>query len=69
MTCTFCCYQLYWVSLQIILSSENHQTQTDYDNALILKQFAFQFVNSYTSLYYIAFFRGVSINCLSKGGR
>jgi len=27
---------------------------------LIIKLFAFQFVNSYTSLYYIAFFRGVS---------
>ena len=38
---------------------ENHRTQTEYDDALILKLFAFQFVNSYTSLFYIAFFRTV----------
>ncbi|XP_077983931.1 anoctamin-4-like isoform X2 [Glandiceps talaboti] len=36
---------------------ENHRTQTSYDDALIIKLFAFQFVNSYVSLYYIAFFR------------
>ena len=39
---------------------ENHRTQTQYNDMLIIKLFAFQFVNSYTSLYYIAFFRGVS---------
>ena len=31
-----------------------------YDDALIIKLFAFQFVNSYTSCFYIAFFRGVN---------
>lgn len=36
---------------------ENHRTQTQYDDSLILKLFGFQFVNSYSSLYYIAFFR------------
>uniref|UniRef100_A0A1I8HHK0 Anoctamin n=1 Tax=Macrostomum lignano TaxID=282301 RepID=A0A1I8HHK0_9PLAT len=36
---------------------ENHRTQSDYDNALILKLFAFEFANSYSSLFYIAFFR------------
>lgn len=36
---------------------ENHRTQTSYEDALILKLFGFQFVNSYTSLFYIAFFR------------
>ncbi|EDV20574.1 uncharacterized protein TRIADDRAFT_60984 [Trichoplax adhaerens] len=36
---------------------ENYRTQTEYDDSLILKTFAFQFVNSYTSLFYIAFFR------------
>ena len=40
-------------------STENHRTQTEYDDALIIKLFAFQFCNSYTSLYYIAFFRGL----------
>ena len=36
---------------------ENHETQTGYDNALIIKLFLFQFVNSYNSLIYIAFFK------------
>ncbi|XP_071481408.1 anoctamin-7-like [Diadema antillarum] len=39
---------------------ENHRTQSDYENALIVKLFAFQFVNSYSSLFYIAFFRDQS---------
>lgn len=37
---------------------ENHKTETSYKDALIIKLFAFLFANSYTSLYYIAFFRG-----------
>jgi hypothetical protein len=42
-----------------IHSSENHRTKTSYDNALIIKLFAFSFANSYSSCFYIAFFRGV----------
>lgn len=37
---------------------ENHRTQTKYDDSLIIKLFAFQFVNNYSSCFYIAFFRG-----------
>ncbi|XP_041359345.1 anoctamin-7-like [Gigantopelta aegis] len=37
---------------------ENHRTETRYNDALIIKLFGFQFVNSYTSCLYIAFFRG-----------
>ncbi|XP_060576313.1 anoctamin-4-like isoform X2 [Ruditapes philippinarum] len=37
---------------------ENHRTQTMYNDALIIKLFAFQFVNNYSSCFYIAFFRG-----------
>ncbi|XP_043547893.1 anoctamin-7-like [Chiloscyllium plagiosum] len=36
---------------------ENHRTQTNYNDALILKLFAFHFANSYASLFYIAFLR------------
>ena len=36
---------------------ENHRTESAYENSLILKSFSFQFVNSYTSFFYIAFFR------------
>merc|ERR1712216_179553 len=35
---------------------ENHQTLPDFENALIWKSFAFRFVNSYNSLFYIAFY-------------
>jgi len=36
---------------------ENHRTYTSYQDQLIFKIFMFQFVNSYTSLYYMAFFK------------
>jgi threonine/homoserine/homoserine lactone efflux protein len=34
---------------------ENHRTDTEYEDSLIAKTFCFQFVNSYASLFYIAF--------------
>ena len=34
---------------------ENHRTDTQYEDALISKTFVFQFVNSYASLFYVAF--------------
>ena len=34
---------------------ENHRTGSSYEDALILKTFAFRFVNNYTPLFYIAF--------------
>ncbi|CAI4229657.1 unnamed protein product [Auanema sp. JU1783] len=36
---------------------ENHRTTSEHQNAMIIKIFAFQMVNSYTSLFYIAFVR------------
>ena len=33
---------------------ENHRTDTEYEDSLIAKTFVFQFVNSYTSFYYLA---------------
>mmetsp|Transcript_25165 Transcript_25165/g.86889 ORF Transcript_25165/g.86889 Transcript_25165/m.86889 type:complete len:605 (-) Transcript_25165:15-1829(-) len=36
---------------------ENHRTHTDYEDALIFKTCLFQFVNSYSSLIYIAFIK------------
>jgi hypothetical protein len=46
-----------WLAVKLT-DWENHRTQTEYDDSLIMKLFAFQFANSYTSLFYIAFFRG-----------
>ncbi|EEC18596.1 conserved hypothetical protein, partial [Ixodes scapularis] len=37
---------------------EMHRTQTDFENNLIFKVFLFQFVNFYSSIFYIAFFKG-----------
>ena len=36
---------------------ENHRTETEYENSLIIKLFCFNFVNSYAPLYYIAFMK------------
>jgi anoctamin-10/anoctamin-7 len=38
---------------------ENHRTDSDYENSLIAKSFLFKFVNSYFSLFYIAFFKNI----------
>jgi hypothetical protein len=43
---------------------ENHRTQDDYDNANILKQAMFTFVNSYVSFFYLAFVAGNQIMVL-----
>ena len=39
-------------------SSEMHRTQTEYEDSLTFKVFVFQFVNFYSSIFYIAFFKG-----------
>ena len=43
---------------------ENHRTETAYEDALILKTFCFQFVNSYVTLFYIAFLKASQIGLL-----
>ena len=37
---------------------EMHRTQTEYDDNLTFKVFIFQFINFYSSIIYIAFFKG-----------
>ncbi|CAG5115206.1 unnamed protein product, partial [Candidula unifasciata] len=34
------------------------RTQSEYDNSITLKLFVFQFINCFSSIYYIAFFKG-----------
>lgn len=36
---------------------ENHRTESEFDQALIVKLFVFEFINSYGMLFYLAFFR------------
>ena len=38
---------------------ENHRTQAEYDDSLILKNFMFQFLNNYWALIYIAYMREI----------
>ncbi|XP_037370005.1 anoctamin-6 isoform X2 [Talpa occidentalis] len=42
----------------LITNFELPRTQTDYENSLTMKMFMFQFVNYYSSCFYIAFFKG-----------
>jgi len=43
-------------TLAIALNNfENHRTNTEYEDALIAKTFIFQFVNSFSPMFYIAF--------------
>ena len=39
---------------------ENPRTNTDYTNSLVLKMFWFQFVNTYSSIFYVAFFKNAT---------
>lgn len=43
---------------------ENHRTQSEYEDSLIVKSYLFQFVNSFFSLFYIAFFKTQIEGCL-----
>ena len=46
---------------------ENHKTQVQYEDSLIVKTFIFQFVNSFNSLCYIAFVKTHVEGCLDEG--
>jgi len=37
---------------------ENYRTESEYENSFVVKNYMFQFVNSYISLFYIAFMKG-----------
>src|SRR5690554_3240474 len=45
----------YGVVADALTDRENHRTDTQYEDSLIAKLFLFQFVNSYASLFYVAF--------------
>uniref|UniRef100_A0A0L8I572 Anoctamin n=1 Tax=Octopus bimaculoides TaxID=37653 RepID=A0A0L8I572_OCTBM len=42
----------------ILLLNMKHRTQTEWEDGFTLKMFLFQFVNYYSSIFYIAFFKG-----------
>jgi len=47
----------FWIAIKMT-DWENHPTQTTYEDHLIAKCFIFQFFNSYSSFFYIAFLEG-----------
>ena len=62
MACLFLCLVLLAQNeppqlLQVLTNWENHKTQTTYDDYLILKTFAFQFLNNYFALFFISFMK------------
>ena len=46
------------VILHFFLLPEMHRTQTEYEDNLTFKVFVFQFMNFFSSIFYIAFFKG-----------
>ncbi len=42
----------------LLVSVELQRTQTEYEDSFILKMYVFQFFNFYSSLFYVAFFKG-----------
>ncbi|CAF3386640.1 unnamed protein product [Rotaria socialis] len=47
----------YWIAGKLT-DLERHKYQTRYDNSLTIKIYLFQFANFYSTLFYIAFFKG-----------
>jgi hypothetical protein len=58
-TCVFnLCSRRVCVTCVRARTSENHRTDTSFENSRIVKVSLFQFINSYISLFYIAFIKG-----------
>ncbi|TGZ61574.1 hypothetical protein CRM22_007926 [Opisthorchis felineus] len=53
-----CLGKVYEKLAQKMTEWEMHRTQSEFDNQLIFKVFLFQFINFYSSIVYIAFFKG-----------
>jgi hypothetical protein len=47
--------ELYTMLAEYLTGWENHRTQSEYENQLVMKTFLFRFFNSYSSFFYIAF--------------
>jgi len=45
----------------VVCDVEMHRTQSEFEDQLVFKVFIFQFVNFYSSIIYIGFFKGKSV--------
>jgi len=50
--------RLYEIIAYKLTQWEMHRTQTEFENHFAIKVFIFQFVNIYSSIFYIAFIKG-----------
>lgn len=57
--------QLYKRIAMMLNKFENHRTDSEYENHLIAKVFIFQFINSYITLFWFAFYNDVSL-CINN---
>jgi anoctamin-10/anoctamin-7 len=56
---------------EFLNNRENHRTDTEYTDALIAKEFLFQFVNSYAAVFYTGFVKGTILkgdSCIDADG-
>lgn len=61
---------LIYDKLAVTLTEMEYQrTQTEFDDSLTLKTYMFQFVNYYSSIFYIAFLKGKFVGYPSKYNR
>ena len=47
-----------FIGARRVCDAEMHRTQSEFEDQLIFKVFIFQFVNFYSSIIYIGFFKG-----------
>ena len=48
-----------------LTAAENWAYQKDFEKSLAIKTFVFRFLNTYNSLFYIAFFKAMDVGCIS----
>ncbi|KAK7868057.1 hypothetical protein R5R35_007504 [Gryllus longicercus] len=69
LVCIMCLNYFYdWLAVRLT-ELELLRTQTEFDDSLTLKIYLFQFVNYYTSIFYIAFLKGKFVGYPSKYNR
>jgi len=58
-------YAFLWQHLSVWLTDfDNYELDSEYFTALVIRVFCFQFINSFVSLFYVAFFKHIWVGCL-----
>ena len=50
--------QIYYRIAKWLTEREYLRTQSEYEDSLTIKYYIFEFVNTYCSVFYVAFFKG-----------